>query len=177
MSPISNRLGRRRPCGGRTPGFTLIELMVTIAVMAILISIAVPSMTDALLGSKLASYANSLSSSAMLARSEAIKRNATVSLCVSSTGASCETGSWEQGWIVISGTSVIHRMEALPTGLRVAEATSIERVDFRPSGVGATAATLTVCRQTPTVGAQERVVAISATGRTSVSKTTNASCP
>lgn len=177
---MSSFIERHRALLGRAPGtrgFSLIELMVTIAVMAILMAVVVPSFTDTLLGSKLASYANSLSGSAMLARSEAIKRNATVSLCVSSTGASCDTGSWEQGWIVLSGTSVLHRGEALPAGLRITEATAIERVDFRPGGVGTTAATLTVCRQTPTVGAQERVVSISATGRTAVSKTTNASCP
>lgn len=161
----------------RASGFTLVEMMVTVAVMAILVAIAVPSFTDTLLGSKLAAYANSLSGGAMLARSEAIKRNATVSLCVSSTGTSCDTGSWEQGWIVISGTTVLHREEALPSGLRITEASAIERVDFRPAGVGTTAATLTVCRHAPSIGPQERVVTISTTGRTSVSKTTNASCP
>lgn len=157
-------------------GFTLVEMMVTIAVLAILLGIAVPSFTETLLGNKLASYANELSSSALLARGEAIKRNAVVTLCVSSTGTACGTGSWEQGWIVISGTTVLHQHAALPSGLKVIETSATSSIDFRPTGVGASAATLTVCRATPSVGAQERVVTISVTGRTSVSKTTNGAC-
>lgn len=158
-------------------GFTLVELMVTIAVMAILLGIAVPSFNEAMLGSKLSSFANSLSGSALLARSEAIKRNAPVTLCVSSTGTACGTGSWEQGWIVISdGGTVLHSHAALPSGLKVIEAAANDELVFRPTGVGATSATFTVCRATPSAGGQERVVTISATGRADVDKTTNGAC-
>ena len=158
-------------------GFTLIELMVTISVMAILLMIAVPSFNDATLGSKLGSYANNLVAGAHLARSEAIKRNAVVTLCVSSNGTSCASGGWEQGWIVLAADgTVVQRQQALPAGLKVNRVGGADSLTFQPSGVGAISATFTVCRATPTVGGQERVVLISATGRPSVSKTTAGSC-
>lgn len=158
-------------------GFTLIELMITITVLGILLAVALPSFTEALLGGKLGSYANSFVASAYLARGEAIKRNAVVQLCASSNGTSC-TGSWEQGWIVLAGGStVIHSQQALSPGLRMTESGGLASISFQPTGVGVTPATLTVCKATPSAGGQERVIAISATGRASVTKTTNGVCP
>jgi len=159
-------------------GFTLIELMVTISIMAILLMIAVPSFQNATLGSKLSSFANNLVSSAHLARSEAIKRNATVALCASSNGASCATsGGWGQGWIVRAADgTVIQRQQALPTGFNVTETGGAFGVNFQPSGVNSDSVTFTVCRSSPEVGSQERVVAISTTGRPTVTKTTTVSC-
>jgi type IV fimbrial biogenesis protein FimT len=174
---VTKHFGRGRATGKRwslEQGFTLLELMVTIAVMAILVMIAVPNLNDAVLGGKLSSYANNLVASAYLARGEAVKRNAVITLCASSDGSTC-TGGWEQGWVVLWGTNVLHRQQALSAGLKInADAASIS---FSPTGVSAsTAATLTVCRLTPTVGTQERVVSISATGLPGVKKTTTGSC-
>lgn len=156
-------------------GFTLVELMVTITVLGILLAIAVPSFTDAVLGSKLSSYANNLLASTYLARGEAIKRNSVVNLCASSNGTSC-TGNWEQGWIILAGSTVIHRQQALSSGLKMTASGGASSIDFQPTGVGVTQTTLTVCRATPSVGSQERVISISATGRASVAKTTTGSC-
>jgi type IV fimbrial biogenesis protein FimT len=157
-------------------GFTLVEAMMAITVMAILMAIAVPSFKDASLSSQLRASANDLATSAYLARSEALKRNAVVTLCMSSDGATCATtGGWEQGWIVLSG-SALKAHSAAPTGLRIT-AGGVTSLSFQPTAVGATAATFTVCRSTPRVGREERVVTIDATGRPWIKRTTNASCP
>lgn len=155
-------------------GFSLIELLVAISILGILSAIALPSFSEALLSNKLRSYANNLVASAHLARSEAIKSNSVVTLCVSSDGASCAAGGWEQGWIVLSGATVIKHQQAVASGYKITA--SAASVSFQPTGVGATQATLTICRATPTAGSQERVVSISATGRPSVTKTTSGTC-
>lgn len=158
-------------------GFTLIELMVTIVVMAILLAIVIPSFTDITLGSKLRAQANDLAAGALLARSEAVKRNVAMRLCASSDGATC-SGSWVDGWIVITGSTgggtVITKHAAASSGFHINS--GVTSIVFQSSGVGSTSTTLTVCRASPSVGSQERVVSISATGRTRVTKTTAGSC-
>ncbi len=157
-------------------GFSLVELMIAIAILGILTAIAIPSFNEAILSNKLRSYANSLVSHAYLARGEAIKSNAPVTLCVSTDGTSCATGGWELGWIVLSGTTVVQRQQATAPGYKITESAGLSSLTFQPTGIGATQATLTVCRETPEAGSQERVVTISATGRPSVTKTTTGSC-
>ena len=157
-------------------GFTLIELMVTLSVMAILLAVAVPSFQDVALSSKLTSLANNVVASAQLARSEAIKRNRPATLCASSNGATC-TGAWTDGWVVLRDDgAVINAQKKLPDGFVMSG--NVTSVSFSATGVGANpvTATLTICRKTPSVGSQERVVSISTTGRPTVSRTTAGSC-
>lgn len=156
-------------------GFTLVELMIVLVVMAVLLGIAVPSMTQFTFSGKLRSYSNEIVASAVLARSEAIKRNQAVTLCVSSNGTSCVSGSWESGWIVrTNGGEVIHRQQPITDGFKVIG--SVSSIAFQPSGVGSTQATLKVCRATPSLGDQESEVSISATGRTAVERKSSSSC-
>ena len=87
---------------------------------------------------------------------------------------SCTTsGGWEQGWIVLAGTTVIRREQSAASGYLLSSTTN--SLTFQPSGFGSTQATITVCRSSPT-GSQERVVTVSATGRTTVAKTSAGSC-
>jgi type IV fimbrial biogenesis protein FimT len=157
-------------------GFTLIEMMIAIALIVILATIAVPSFRNASLSSQLRSAANDFIASSNFARSEAIKRGAAVTMCVSTGGSSCAAGGWEQGWIVLSGTTVLQHESAAPSGFKMSATGSVANLSFQPIGVGATPATLTVCRATPSVGSQERVVTLDATGRAWLKITRNGVC-
>src|SRR5277367_3145724 len=94
---------RRRINRMRAHGFTLVEVVVTVAVAAILLSIAVPSFRYVTNSNRIAGESNGLVGDLQFARAEAIKEGRTVTVCVSTDGANC-TGStsWEGGWIVFS---------------------------------------------------------------------------
>ena len=157
-------------------GFSLIEMLVAIAIVAILASLAAPSFNEVTLGSKLRSYANNLVASSRLARGEAVKRNTAVTMCASANGSSCASGGWEQGWVVLDGATVLHSQGAAVDGFSISETGGLDSLTFQPTGIGTTQATFTICRESPSVGSQERVVTISATGKPSVTKTTAGAC-
>lgn len=111
----------------RPRGFTIIELIVTMAVVAILATVAVPNFIDIMTKRRIAGYVNEFSSALAFARSEAIRRGVPVSVCKSANGTSCG-GTWSGGWIVFvnndndnpaavdSGEAVLRVSPALSTG-------------------------------------------------------------
>ena len=85
----------------RARGFTLLELMVTITVAAMVLALGVPSFVDLVRNNRAATNVNELLTAFAIARSESIKRGSNVSVCRSSDGATC-TAAWSDGWIVFS---------------------------------------------------------------------------
>ena len=112
----------------RISGVTLIELMVTLAVVTILALVAVPNLRNFLENGRLITQTNDFISDVQMARSEAIKRAGIVIICPSTNGASCTTG-WNNGRLVFVDVSnpnnfaydagvdtVIRYHDALPAG-------------------------------------------------------------
>ncbi|HRF83012.1 MAG: GspH/FimT family pseudopilin [Xanthomonadales bacterium] len=85
----------------RQSGFTMIELMVTIAVVAILAALALPSFQASLRSNRVATTSNELLASLSLARTEAIRGLGPAGVCPSADGTSCATTTdWAAGWTV-----------------------------------------------------------------------------
>lgn len=177
----------------RLRGFTLVELLMSLAVMAILVTFAVPSFSAILGSSKLVAASNALLSSMHLARSEAIKRNSRVALCKTADGVSCAiAGGWEQGWIVFHDNNnsgdrdinepVIQRIQPLPGSVRLTGNSNVAKyVSFLSTGAtkmvagGFQAGTLTICNQSAT-SSEARQIVLNAVGRPRVQRVAVSSC-
>jgi len=90
----------------RQTGLTLVELLITMAVMVILLAFGVPSFQGHIKDNRRITQINELVSAMNLARSEATKGAGMVALCPSTTGTTCTGGTFDGGWIVfINGDS------------------------------------------------------------------------
>ena len=159
-----------------TRGFTLIELLVTLAVAVILITVAVPNYQMFVMNNRMATQANDLITALNMARSEAVKRAANVTVCA---GTNCPgtANAWPQGWIVADAAGTTIRVQqalggasTLTGGTDVATTitfTSNGRTTI-PTAATAASTTLTLCPPSPAI-VQGRAIQIERTGRTRVS--------
>lgn len=161
-------------------GFTLLELMVILAVGAIVLSFGVPSFRAVVLDSRMVSDANQFVTSVNLARSSAVRFQRNAVICTSSdffaaTPTCSGTTDWTEGWVVwvdkdrdgaIDADEVISVGEPLDDGTSFS-ATTADRFVYDSRGFGQSAGdTLTLCddRSNET----GRTVSVNAIGRTSV---------
>ncbi len=123
-------------------GFTLAELMVTLAVFSVLVTVGVPSFNQTLLNNRQVSSLNILVGSMQLARSEAIVRNRRVTLCGSGDGQTCGN-TWSNGWIVfvdasgdgqVNGGEVIIRSVNDVSRLGISSDGIATSLRYRPNG-------------------------------------------
>lgn len=169
-------------------GFTLIELIIVVSMMAIVMAIAIPSFQSTIQNNYSVSTSNQLVNSFNFARSEAIKRNLPVSVCATADGTFTSCGSaWTTGWIIFvdtagngvynSGTDTILRTELLTgSNATITSSPSINVATYNGSGFAAsstTNVTFTV-KATGCTGTSGRTIAISMTGRLLV---TSVACP
>lgn len=171
----------------RSAGITLIEVAITVTILAILAAVALPAFSNVILANRLAAGANELVGSLQIARSEAIRRGSRVVVCASATGSSCG-GAWSDGWIVfedrnrdsaVSGGETVLRSQAGLSGLEVLSSSNIgTAVVFRPDGMArqATGALLagriSVCKAAAGVPQNVRQIEIAAGSRIGVSRVT-----
>ncbi len=130
----------------RNTGFTLVELMVVLAVFAVLSAVAVPGLGRMAAEQRVITSTNMLLSALHLARSEAVRRNQRVTLCPSTNGAQCTPGvGYDAGWIVFagpaagaglgSGGEVIRQQAAMRQGLwATGNGSMAQYVSYLPSG-------------------------------------------
>lgn len=172
----------------RPRGVTLIELMVTISVLAILLGIAAPGLTQFLVSSRLTSQVNELVGDISHARNEAGTRGKNVSICIAASSTTCATSgtNWEAGRIIFVDSNSdgvmtdpgdkIKYVPALDGGstLNTASFSNDHYITFRPFGglTSAVGGSFKLCAPGYTAGRQ---INVAVTGRPVASKTT--SCP
>lgn len=176
----------------KTTGLTLIELIVTLAIFAIVTAMAIPSMNAFFDSNRRAANINSFVTAMNLARSEAIKRNNDVTVCVrNDAGTDCDAAkNWENGWIVFvdDGTKgdvdgsdsilrvfdpVFKRASPLDVAFRETEA-DIKFITYEFKGNVNTAATFRRCDDSAQAQVRARAVIVALSGRTRLSKDKNA---
>lgn len=106
----------------RSRGFTLVELMVTIAILAILLGIALPDFRQMVASERVRSANSDMFSALILARSEAIKRNSTVTIVPD------VSNGWKGGWIVQVGGNTVQTQNALNADVTVKQMDSSNSV-------------------------------------------------
>ena len=157
----------------------MIELMITLGIAAILLTVAVPGFNTTIKNNRLITHTNLLVSSIGLARSEAVKHGRTATVCINANqpAVGCTIGNnWELGWMVWVDLNNNNQpdageerrfVQAFPQGTTLTSAVS--RLNFTAQGAAAndttSGATLDLCdNRTAETGRQ---IGISATGRTS----------
>ncbi|OAL80872.1 fimbrial biogenesis protein FimT [Acinetobacter sp. SFB] len=93
-------------------GFTLIELIITLAIVAIIVSIALPYFHDIMARQEIKNISNKLISSIQLAKSHAAIHHTNVVLCPSQNKVSCQSSHWNSGFIVFLDSNKNRQVDA-----------------------------------------------------------------
>ncbi len=173
-------------------GFTLIELLVTMVILAIVLSVAVPSFITLVQNSRLVGQTNDLVTSLNYARSEAIKRGVRISVCSRLNNTTCSGATvfnWDAGWLVFvnpngdavvdPGETVLQVRQPLENGNTLRTDTAggtggLQHVTYQSSGFSGNAGTFRLCdSRGPASG---RAIVVSLQGRVATNTGTTA-CP
>lgn len=164
----------------RSGGFTLVELMITIIVLAVLVSLGAPYLQQMIINNRLTTEVNSLVAGLQYARSEALRRNTVITIGATGT-------DWSGGWNIWVDTDADNAVDSTETLLRsqgaqasgytikppISVTTSPAALRFNPNGTIANAAPLIteVCKS----GVVGRVVTVSLVGQVQTSNTKDSS--
>ena len=169
-------------------GMTLFDLLIALTVASMVLTLVVPSFKTVIASQRMTSVTNEMVMTLNLAKSEAVKRVAYVSVCKSSDGVNCSAGvaGWDDGWIVFANTTNAN-LDSIDAGDEIIRVypgirqsftfstigTITSFISFRPGGTIGTAAanmagTLTVCDERGATFARGIVLGLS--GRWHVSR-------
>lgn len=147
--------GRHRPAQPGAAGFSLIEMLTTVSVLAILLAIVAPGFASLLSANTLSAAQSELTASIMLARGEALRRGSQVGVAALAPTAGAE---FSGGWVIYqdansngqfdAGETIIRQQAAMPANVRLATASGTTGIAFSSRGflTPATLVNITACR-------------------------------
>jgi type IV fimbrial biogenesis protein FimT len=167
-------------------GFTLVELMMTLVIASIVLTLAVPSFRDLIQNNRITGQVNEMVTAFNLARMEAIRRGSPVSVCASTDQASCSgANNWATGWIVFTDTNsagnptvsqLLRAWDQLPGNPAISETGGASFVRYQSNGTTGVLIPFTFTHTIPDcTGMQRRTIDITSAGR--VGGVTTSACP
>jgi len=144
----------QRPSRLRAHGFTLIELIFTITVVAVLAALAAPSFREFIMTQRIRNASFDLMAALTLARSEAITRNGTVELIRS-------TSNWNGGWTVAAdaGATQLLNQQAFD-GLSITDSASLAKISYGSDGRSTSITQFTIGPASTMTGVSPRCISI-----------------
>lgn len=143
---------------GKAFGFTMIELMITLVIVGILATIAVPSFRDFVRTQRVKSASFELVAALTLTRSEAIKRNTNIVMTQAS-------GGWQNGWSISAGGQALRTQNAY-NGVSITDSANAAAITFNRDGrLGSTPTSFTVGASPASSNVSSRCISISLSGR------------
>ncbi len=115
-------------------GFSLVELLASLAVVSVLATVAVPSYRSFMTTQRVRSTSYDLMSTLVFARSEAIKRNSSVTVTKAA-------GGWAQGWTVVSGGTTLRVQDPFRGGVVIKNSAALGSITYSNDGRLASATT------------------------------------
>ena len=164
--------------GTYSQGLTLLELLVTVSIVGLLTSMAVPSFSTLIQDRKHDSHLNDFKNTLAFARSEAVKRGLRTVICASSNGSSCNGSTWSDGWLVFvdedsddsidSGEQILRVGEGLDSGYSLKGSADVaDIIQYEPDGDTLETGAITLCD--PRGASEAQALIITPSGRARVS--------
>lgn len=176
-------------------GFTLIEVMIAVGIVAILVRLAAPSFTKLIQSNAMTNTVNSFLSDLRFARSEAVRRGGGVVMCRSdnpeASSPTCGSGTttgWESGWIIFhdldgdgtkdSNEQVLRAQGPITAVNTITEAGAATKFQFTATGQLKLSSMTTIQfgSNPPFANEAQRIVCVSVGGRGRISGDGTTSC-
>ncbi|QMU61951.1 MAG: prepilin-type N-terminal cleavage/methylation domain-containing protein [Gammaproteobacteria bacterium] len=165
--------------------FTLIELMITITVAAVVLTLGVPGFGRVIERNQLSAYTNQLVSSLHFARSEAVRRNQSIKVCHSDNSTDCNGSGYENSWIIFidddgddvvdAGEELIRVNENLPSNYTFNVNGGMDSFSFNAKGRSDNQGTFVLCKNSDLTKA--RAIIIGPGGRTRLAPLNSSGVP